>query len=87
MGRSLPLQIKLDKRSSFWQVELTKGAQDLSAFLALNGQVSKWKNMPFWLMNAPATFQELMNQVAACMKLEPTVQALLKKGAVIEGFI
>ena len=32
---------KLDKRSGFWQVELTKGAQDPSAFIAGNGQVLK----------------------------------------------
>ena len=43
--------------------------------------------MPFGLTNAPATFQELMNQVLARMKLKPTVQALLKKGAVIEVYI
>ena len=43
--------------------------------------------MPFGLTNAPATFQEVMNQVVACMKLKPTVQALLKKGAVIEVYI
>ena len=78
---------KLDKRSVFWQVELTKRAQDLSAFIAPNGQVFQWKGMPFGLTNAPATFQELMNQFVARMKLKPTVQALLKKGAVIEVYI
>ena len=78
---------KLDKRSGFWQVELTKGAQNLSAFIAPNGQVFKWKVMRFGLTNAPATFQELMNQVVARLKLKSTVQALLKKGAVIEVYI
>ena len=43
--------------------------------------------MPFGLTNAPATFQDLMNQVVARMKLKSTVQALLKKGAVIEVYI
>ena len=78
---------QLNKRSGFWQAELTKRAQDLSAFIAPNGQVLKWKVMPFGLTNAPATFQELMNQVVARMKLKLTVQALLKKGAVIEVYI
>ena len=78
---------KLDKRSGFWDVELTKGAQDLSAFIAPNGQVFKWKLTPFGLTNAPATFQELMNQVVARMKLKPRVQALLRKGAVIGVYI
>ena len=78
---------KLDKRSGFWQLELTKRAPDLSAFIAPNGQVFKWKVIPFGLTNAPATFQELINQVVARMKLKPTVQALLKKGAVIEVYI
>ena len=43
--------------------------------------------MLFGLTNAPATFQELMNQVVARMKLKPTVQALLKRGAVTEVYI
>ena len=78
---------KWDKRSGFWQVELKKQAQDLSAIVAPNCQVFKLKAMPFGLTNAPAPFQELMNQVVARMKLKPTVQALLKKGAVIEVYI
>ena len=78
---------KLDKRSGFWLVELTKRAQDPSTFIAPNGQVFKGKVMPFGLTNSPATFQELMNQVVARMKLKPTVEALLKKGAVIEVYI
>ena len=67
--------------------ELTKRAQNLSAFIAPNGQVFKWKVMPLRLTNARATFQELMNQVVACIKLKPTVQALLKRGAVTEVYI
>ena len=71
---------QLDKRSGFWQVELTKRAQDLSVFIAPNGQVFKWNVELFGLTNARATFQGLMNQVVARMKLNPMVQALLKEG-------
>ena len=78
---------KLDKRSGFWQVEMTPRAQDLSAFVAPNGQVFKWKVMPFGLSNAPATFQELMNQVLSRTKRKASVQELLKRGAVIEAYI
>ena len=81
------IKSKSDKRSGFWQVELTKRARDLSAFIAPTGQVFKWKVMLFGWRNAPATLLELMNQVVACMKLKPTLQALLKKGAVVEVYI
>ena len=77
---------KLVKCSGLWQVELTKRARDLPAFIAPNGQLFEWKVMLFSLTNAPATFQQLKNQVVARMKLKPTVQALLKKGAVIEVY-
>ena len=55
----------MDKRSGFSQIDLTERAQDLTAFIALNGQVYKWRVMPFGIANAPALFQELMNQVIA----------------------
>ena len=61
---------KLDERSGFSQVKLTKRAQDTSAFVAPSGQVFKWKVVPFGLANAPAKFQELMNQVLQRMKRE-----------------
>ena len=56
-----PFKSELDKGSCFWQMDLTKGAQDLSALIAPNGQVFKWKVMPFGLTNTPATFQQLIN--------------------------
>ena len=43
--------------------------------------------MPFGLAKAPATFQQLMNQIIAIMKRRPNVQQLLRRGAVIEAYM
>ena len=51
---------KMDKRSGFWQVNLTPNAQELLAFIPPPGRVFKSKVMPFGVANAPALFQELM---------------------------
>ena len=64
---------KMDKRSSFWQIDLTERAQDLTAFIAPDGRVYKWRVMPFGIANAPALFQELMNQIIALCKRRPAV--------------
>ena len=60
---------KMDKRSGFWQVDLTPNAQELLAFITPQGRVFKWKVMPFGVANTPALFQELMNK----MKVLPWV--------------
>ena len=78
---------KLDKRSGFWKIDLTERAKELRAVIAPNGQVFRWNVMPCGLANAPATFQELMNQIIAIMKRRPKVQQLLEKGAQIEAYI
>ena len=78
---------KLDKRSEFWQTDLTERAKELSAVIATNGQVFPWNVMPFGLANAPATFQELMNQIIAIMERRPKVPQLLRKVAVIDAYI
>ena len=54
---------EIDKRSGFWQVDLTAAAQELVALITPKGRVFKWKVMPFGVANAPALFQELMNQI------------------------
>ena len=54
---------KMDKRSGFWQVGLTRAAQELLAFVAPEGRVFRWKVMPFGVANAPALFQELMKKI------------------------
>ena len=38
---------KMDKRSGFWQVDLTPNAQELLAFVTPQVRVLKWKVMPF----------------------------------------
>ena len=43
--------------------------------------------MAFDIANAPALFQELMNQVLIILKQRPAVQALLERGAVADAHI
>ena len=78
---------KMDKRSGFWQVDLTEPAKELMAFRTPNGRVLRRLVMPFGIANAPALFQELMNQVLTILKQQPAVQALLERGAVAEANI
>ena len=47
---------KMDKRSGCWQIDLPELAQDLTAFIAPDGRVYKWRVMPFGIANAPAVF-------------------------------
>ena len=82
---SCKFKSKMDKRSGFRQVDLTERAKELMAFRTPNGRVFRWLVMPF--ANAPALFQELMNQVLTILKQRPAVQALLKRGAVAEAHI
>lgn len=53
---------KLDLLKGYWQVPLTKRAQEVSAFITPSGLYS-YSVMSFGLRNAPATFQRLMNWV------------------------
>ena len=72
---------KMDKRSVFWQVDVTAAAQELLAFITPNGRVFKWKVMPSGLANAPALFQELMNKILYILRRRPLVQELIFRGA------
>ena len=78
---------KMDKRSAFWQVELTPNAQKLLAFITPQGRVFKWKVMPFGVANAPALFQELMNKILSILRRRPKVQELISRGAQMEAHI
>ena len=78
---------KMDKRSGFWQVDLTPNAQELLAFITPQGRVFKWKVMPFGVANAPALFQELMNKILSILRRRPNVQELISPGAQMEAHI
>ena len=65
---------KMDKRSGFWQVDQTAAAQELLAFITPKGRVFKWMVMPFGVANAPALFQELMNEILYILRRRPLVQ-------------
>ncbi|XP_058618161.1 uncharacterized protein LOC131531435 isoform X1 [Onychostoma macrolepis] len=53
---------KFDLLKGYWQVPLTKRAQEISSFVTPSGLFS-YQVMSFGLRNAPATFQRLMNTV------------------------
>ena len=78
---------KMDKRSGFWQVDLTAAAQELLAFITPKGRVFKWKLMPFGVANAPALFQELMNKNLYILRRRPLVHELISRGAEMEAHI
>ena len=78
---------KTDKRSGFWQVNLTAAAQELLAFITPKGRVFKSKVMPFRVVNAPALFQELMKNILYILRRRPLVQELISRGAEMEAHI
>ena len=82
-----PFKNKMDKRSGFWQVDLTRAAQELLAFVTPKGRVFHWKVMPFGVANAPALFQELMNKILYILRRRPLVQELVSRGAEMEAHI
>ena len=78
---------KIDKRGGFWQVDLTRAAQELLAFVTPKGRVFRWKVTPFGVANAPALFQELMNKILYILRRRPLVQELVFRGAEMEAHI
>ena len=80
-------KIKMDKRSGFWQVDLTRGAKELLAFVTPNGCVFRWKVMPFGVADAPALFHELMNKILYILRRRPLVQEMVSRGAEMEANI
>ena len=78
---------KMDKRSGFWQVDLTPNAEELRAFITAQGRVFKWKVMPFGVANAPALCEELMNKILSILRRRPVVQQLISRGTQMEAHI
>ena len=78
---------KMDKRSGFWQVDLTAAAQELLALITPKGRVFNWKVMPFGVADAPAFFQELMNKTLLILRRRRLVQELISCGAEMEAHI
>ena len=68
---------KMDKRSGFWQVDMTPNAQELLAFISPQERVFKWKVMPFGAANAPALFPELRTKILSILRQRPVVQELI----------
>ena len=59
----------LDLASGYWQVGMSKSAQEKSAFIT-SGGLYAWKVMPFGLSTAPGTFERLMETVLSGLQWE-----------------
>ena len=81
------LKTNMDKRSGFWQVDLTRAAEELLASVTPKGRVFRWKVMPFDVANGPALFQELMNKMPYILRRRPLVQELISRAAEMEAHI
>ena len=78
-------KMKMDKRSRFWQVDLTPNAKELLGVITPQRRVFKWKVMPFGVANATALFQELMNKILSILRRRPVVLELISRGAQMEA--
>ena len=78
---------KMDKRSGFWQVDLTAAGQELLPFKTPKGRVAELKVVPFGVANAPGLFQELMNKTFHILRRRPLVQEVISRGAEMAAHI
>ena len=65
---------KMDLRSGFWQIGLTKRAQDLTTFTTPSGRCFRWLCMPFGLQGAPGVFQEMMEILCTKVRSKPQLK-------------
>ena len=59
----------MDFKSGFWQIKMVLGSQQYTAFMVGNLEFYEFTRMPFRLCNAPATFQNLMQNKLGELKL------------------
>ena len=78
---------KMDKRSGFWPVDLTRATQELLVFVTSKDRVFRWKVMPLAVANAPVFFQETMNKIPNILKCRPLIQKLVSRRAEIKANI
>ena len=78
---------KMDKRSGFWQVYLTRVAQELLAFVTTEGRVFSRKVMPFGVANAPALFLERRKKILYIVSRRLLVQEQVSRGPEMEAQI
>ena len=59
----------LDLKWGFWQIKVEEASKQYTAFMVGNLGVFKCHCMPFWLCNAPATFQRLVQNCLSELNL------------------
>ena len=57
----------MDLASAFWQIPMDEASKDLTTFVEPGG-TWRYKNMPFGLINGPATFSRFIDQVLTGLK-------------------